>query len=404
MPAILRYDAACRAIAEAKSVDEAKDLADKAEAVRIYARQAKNRQLEIDAAEIRLRAERRLGELLIEHKRTVGLATGTRGQLVGPGVIGGRDDRPPIERLNLATLGVSKDLSARCQQLAAVPADRFETDLGAWRERVGRENERVTLAVLVKQGDKAQRRAERERELGERQLALPDKRYGVILADPEWRFEPWSRTTGMDRAAENHYSTSFTEVIASRPVARIAADDAALFLWGTAPMLVAALNVLAAWGFTYATHAIWVKDRIITGYWFRGQHELLLLGTRGGIPAPAMGKQWPSVIEAPRGRHSQKPDRIYDLIESYFPSLPKIELNARGRRIGWDAWGFEAPAAPAPEEPPAFESHDSADASAPEQAQRNGAPVAPAGDDDLEVPNFLRIGHPENNWRKEARR
>lgn len=68
-----------------------------------------------------------------------------------------------------------------------------------------------------------------------------------------------------------------------------------------------------------------------------------MVGTRGNIPAPAPGTQWRSVIEAPRGRHSEKPEKAYELIESYFPNLPKIELNARKARPGWDAWGFEAP-------------------------------------------------------------
>jgi N6-adenosine-specific RNA methylase IME4 len=45
------------------------------------------------------------------------------------------------------------------------------------------------------------------------------------------------------------------------------------------------------------------------------------------------------VIEAPRGAHSEKPAIFYELIEHYFPNLPKIELNARKRRKGWDSWG-----------------------------------------------------------------
>ena len=63
------------------------------------------------------------------------------------------------------------------------------------------------------------------------------------------------------------------------------------------------------------------------------------------MPAPAPGTQWPSLIIAPVGPHSQKPHRFRELIESYFPTLPKIELNARERFPGWDSWGAEAPEA-----------------------------------------------------------
>lgn len=206
------------------------------------------------------------------------------------------------------------------------------------------------------QGDKKQLRAAREIDLAARQAALPDKRYGVILADPEWRFEPYSRDSGMDRAADNHYPTSSLEAIKARPVADIAADDCVLFLWATVPMLPQALEVMAAWGFDYKSHTIWRKaDRkpsrrdghgglvLGTGYWFRNAHELLLVGTRGAVPAPAMGMQHASMFDAPPLKHSAKPVEAYELIESYFPTLPKIELNAREARAGWDAWGFEAP-------------------------------------------------------------
>lgn len=197
---------------------------------------------------------------------------------------------------------------------------------------------------------KKEKRTEREAELGEKQQALPDRRYGVIVADPEWRFEPWSRTTGMDRAADNHYPTSVTEVIAAREVPSISADDCALFLWATAPMLPQALLVMEAWGFDYRSHFVWAKDRQGTGYWSRNKHELLLIGVRGQVPAPAPGTQWPSLIEAVVGEHSAKPERFLEMIEEYFPSLPKIELNRRGSaRPGWDAWGNEAVQAEAAE-------------------------------------------------------
>lgn len=335
MTALLRYDAACRALAEAKAVDEAKDLHDKAEAMRIYARQAGNRMLEVDAAEIRVRAERRLGELIIAAKEAGQIAEGRPR----------RENCSPEEqfpRVRLDDIGVDRKLSSRAQKLGSIREQAFEAMVARLRNEMEDGAARVSLDLL-REESKAEQRASRERVLAGVISALPQKRYGVILADPEWRFEPWSRETGMDRAADNHYPTSCTEVIAARDVPSIAAKDCALFLWATAPMLPHALTVMAAWDFDYRSQVIWRKDRMGTGYWFRNAHELLLLGIRGNVPAPAMGTQWASVIEAPVGRHSAKPEAVHEMIEEYFPALPKIELNRRGPpRPGWDAWGNEA--------------------------------------------------------------
>jgi N6-adenosine-specific RNA methylase IME4 len=244
----------------------------------------------------------------------------------------------------LRDLGISKTQSSRWQKLASLDEGGFETRIAEAKRRAiaSIETTRVERAV-----EKRERRQAREADLAAKQLALPDRRFGVVLADPGWRWEPYCRETGMDRAADNHYPTSSLEEIKATDVASIAADDCVLLLWSTVPMMPQALEVMTAWGFEYKTNFVWVKDRAGTGYWNRNQHELLLVGTRGNIPAPAPGEQRESVIHAPVGAHSEKPALFYELIESYFPNLPKMELFARGRRDGWDAWGLEAPASAA---------------------------------------------------------
>lgn len=333
MTNLIRYEQARSALAEARSVDEVKDIRDKAEAMRAYARMANDTQLESDATELRLRAERRLGIMLADQKRTVGLAK------PGPKKIG--SDEEPNSTPTLREVGIDKKLSARSQKIGGIGEQAFEAMIESVRGRIA-SGDRVSIDIAG--ADKKERRAERERDLAAKQTGLPNKRYGVIYADPEWRFEVYSRETGMDRAADNHYPTSATDEICARPVADIAADDCVLFLWATVPMLPDALRVMDAWGFKYKSHCVWAKDKIGTGYWFRNQHELLLVGTKGSVPAPAMGTQPASLVDAPVGRHSEKPVEFYELIEGYFPNLPKIELNARAERPGWDAWGYEAPA------------------------------------------------------------
>jgi N6-adenosine-specific RNA methylase IME4 len=191
---------------------------------------------------------------------------------------------------------------------------------------------------------KRRKRAARERALADATIAasvaLGSKLYGVIHADPPWRFEPYSRATGLDRAADNHYQTMAVDDICALTVP--AADDCVVFLWATVPMLPEALRVLDAWGFSYRSHFVWLKDRIGTGYWNRNQHELLLIGTRGDIPAPAPGEQFASVIEATVGAHSAKPAAFAEMIEEMFPHAALLEMFARAPRLGWDSWGNEA--------------------------------------------------------------
>jgi N6-adenosine-specific RNA methylase IME4/ParB-like chromosome segregation protein Spo0J len=199
--------------------------------------------------------------------------------------------------------------------------------------------EKVSAKVRVQQV----KRAEREVKLATKITALPDAKFGVIVGDPEWDDDVYSRETGMNRHPANHYPTSDIETIKKRPVASIAADDCVLFLWTTNQHLDVAIDVLRAWGFGYRSDYVWRKPSAGTGFWNRSVHETLLIGTRGKPPCPAPGTQWDSVIDADRGEHSAKPEIFLEMIEAYFPNVPKIELNRRGpARPGWSAWGNEA--------------------------------------------------------------
>jgi len=130
--------------------------------------------------------------------------------------------------------------------------------------------------------------------------------------------------------------------ICDLPVSDISLDDCVLFMWTTAPKLQEAFKVLDAWGFNYVTHAIWDKEIIGLGYWFRGQHEILFIAKKGTPPTPEPSERVSSVFSIKRENHSQKPDEFYELIESYYPDLPKIELFSRNKRDGWKTWGNQA--------------------------------------------------------------
>lgn len=131
--ALVRYDKACQAIAAAKSVDEVKNIRDIATAQKAYAKQAKNKDLERDAVEIRERATRRLGELIQQQKKTVGLQAGARG-LKGGGTRGSKKE-PQLAIPTLSAAGIDKKLSSQAQRLAALTTDAFERHLVRLRDK-----------------------------------------------------------------------------------------------------------------------------------------------------------------------------------------------------------------------------------------------------------------------------
>jgi site-specific DNA-methyltransferase (adenine-specific) len=120
-----------------------------------------------------------------------------------------------------------------------------------------------------------------------------------------------------------------------------------LFLWATYPMLPEAFKVIAAWGFTYKTTAFtWVKTNpsgrgfaLGLGYWTRANPEICLLATKGAPKRRRMDV--PNLIVSPRREHSRKPDEARDRIVALCGVVPRLELFARQRTIGWKVWGNE---------------------------------------------------------------
>jgi len=121
-----------------------------------------------------------------------------------------------------------------------------------------------------------------------------------------------------------------------------AKEDCLLFMWATAPKLDEALGVLNAWGFTYRSCLIWDKMKIGMGYWFRVQHELLLVGVKGKVHPPPPTERISSIFKRKRSNiHSRKPNEIRKLISQWYPDKSKIELFARQQFKGWESWGNE---------------------------------------------------------------
>ncbi len=122
-------------------------------------------------------------------------------------------------------------------------------------------------------------------------------------------------------------------------------ENCVLYLWTTAPKLEEGIEVLRSWGFDYRSCMVWDKEIIGMGYWFRGQHEILLIGVKGKVSPPKSKLRVSSVLRSKRANHSDKPDIVRNWIEQWYPSVNRLEMFARDHtplfKKEWDVWGNE---------------------------------------------------------------
>lgn len=168
--------------------------------------------------------------------------------------------------------------------------------------------------------------------------------YRCIVADP-----PWNERGGgqSKRGADRYYPCLSADKIIDVMLGAECwkpANSAHLWLWVTNNFLNDGLRVLDALGFRYVTNLAWCKPSFGLGFYLRGKHELCLFGARGQCMPPS-SRSLPSIIHAPKGEHSAKPDEAFDIIERVSPG-PRLEMFARASRGGWDTWGNEIGAVP----------------------------------------------------------
>lgn len=159
------------------------------------------------------------------------------------------------------------------------------------------------------------------------------KLYKTIMADPPWDIEQKGA-----RGAIHHYDLMTLDRIKAMPVGDLVEENAHCWLWVTNATLRHGHDVLEAWGFTPRSILTWVKPRYTLGVYLRNATEHIILGTRGKAPVQFHGQAtW---LFAPLQDHSHKPEEQYPLIQRVSPG-PYLELFARRRQPGWDAWGNE---------------------------------------------------------------
>lgn len=312
---LVKYDAARRALEEARSVDEVKDIRDKAASLAAYAKQAGDLKMWFWAAEIKLRAERKAGALLKEMQES--------GERASPG-----GDRASSHDARLADLGVKYDQSSRWQQEAEVPEEYFE----AWVEEHRTREEAVpTSAGLRSLAKRLQNEAVPA-------VALPEGRYSTIVIDPPWPMQKVSREVRPNQEAEVDYPTMSLEDIGDFDVSAFAADSAHLFLWTTQRFLPASFGILNGWGFKYVCEMVWHKPGGFQPYGLPQYNCEFALYGRKGSPSFETTKDFFTCFTGERREHSRKPVEFYKLIERVCPD-PRIDIFSREDHDGFDKWG-----------------------------------------------------------------
>ena len=173
---------------------------------------------------------------------------------------------------------------------------------------------------------------------------LPDGKYTVIYADPPWNYNDKQGGTISKRygAAEKHYPSMNLISLKSMDIQRLSAKNAVLFLWATSPLLPDALELCRAWDFQYKSAFIWDKIKHNMGHYNSVRHEMLLIATKGKC-TPQIPKLFNSVQTIERtAKHSEKPEKFREIIDTLYPEGNRIELFRRGKPVkNWVVWGNE---------------------------------------------------------------
>lgn len=298
-------------LAEVATVADAKLLIDQAQALETYARRiGESIATTNEIVEVRLRAERRMGEIIPAHYPQGG-------------------DRKSKSRTATLILPVSRSMSQRVQQVAALPEGIFEQAI-------------------------ADVKAERDTELSRAELLLRGHRiiipepvdtpiiddrtaghYRCIVADPPWPMQKIERLVHPLQGRELDYPIMTVDAIAALDVASLAADDAHLYLWTTHRFLPDALTIADTWGFRYQCLLTWCKNVGFTPYSWMYDTEHVLFCRRGSLDLLQKGIRLS--FAAPRTTHSTKPDVFYERVIQASPE-PRLEMFARSDRDGFERW------------------------------------------------------------------
>ncbi len=311
------YNKAKLALSEAYSVDELSAIIDQSEIIKHAAQIVKDDEMVQMATEIKLRAERRFGEVSRELEKAKGNQYKSASSI-------------PLKKQVLSDVGVSEQMNHQFEKLAAIPEQEFEKALNTFKDE-GKMSRKKLLDTANKQ-----KRAKKITI-----PIMPEGVFNVIYADPPWKYSDSCEGGGIQSVgAIGHYPLMSIIELCEMKLPKIA-NNAVLFLWVTSPILEESFEVIKAWKFIYKASFVWDKIGHNMGHYNSVRHEFLLICTRGSY-TPEEKKLYDSVQSIQKTKkHSEKPKEFREIIEKLYPNSNKIELFARIKHENWDAYGNE---------------------------------------------------------------
>lgn len=286
-----------------------KEIIARADALKVYAAQAKKGlEIQNQVAEIKLRAEKRIGELLKTDIKQGGDRT-ARSQVV-----------------TLKDLGIDKMQSHRWQQVASLPDKQFEEHLA----NIKASNEELTtvgVIKLVKELNNTFIKFE--------PLAPAIGKYQCIVIDPPWNYGT-EYNSGTRRVASPYPEIPTEEL---KKFNLPADKNCILWLWTTHKFLPDAFELMKIWDFEYKLTFVWDKQKMGMGSWLRCQTEFCLLGIKGKPQWNLTNER--DILPVARREHSRKPDEFYKMVEKLCPTKYKIDIFSREKRNNFDQYGNE---------------------------------------------------------------
>ena len=317
-----RIASAKSALMQASTFEDVLDIRDKAAAIQVYIKAAGDGlEAQNKAAEIRLMAERKAGEML----KKMDLKKGRTAKCNSVS--------------HLPDMGITRQQSSRWQLSSVVKESDFVRIVSECNDT----REELTQKRLLDFAKRITKAEKLDTEVIEQPLAGDGSvvddlgklncKFGTIYADPPWQYG----NQGTRASTDNHYHTMTLDDICEMPIKSLAADDSHLHLWTTNAFLFDAKRVMESWGFEYRSVFVWVKPQMGIGNYWRVSHEFLLLGIRGNAKR-FNERNHMSWGQFDRGRHSAKPESIRRTIERV-SNGPYLELFGRKKVDGWTVFG-----------------------------------------------------------------